>query len=253
MLLACILNPKARDGRSKKKYPLIFQELENAGFATELHFTTHAGHAVEIAFGLRERDDIYMVVAIGGDGTAHEVASGLRLSQKRMGIIPLGSGDDMARAMGIPRKNIKAAVDIIKNGTDHLVGAVRVEGPPADSPDKPPNGHICNGLPRVEGNIVRWSFVETDAGVTSSVNRMKSQGVFTWIPGQLKYQMLGVRAIFGWKPQKAWFQLNGGAAAIVDLQGLFVVQMCETFGGGKYSLRNITAPSIFTTNDWVTL
>jgi diacylglycerol kinase family enzyme len=61
---------------------------------------------------------------------------------------------------------------------------------------------------------------------------MKSQGVFTWIPGGLKYQMLGVRAIFGWKPQKAWFRLNGGAANIVDLQGLFVIQMCESFGGG---------------------
>jgi diacylglycerol kinase family enzyme len=211
--------------------------MQLAGFTVESHFTEYSGHATEIAFSLKGRTDLALVVAIGGDGTAHEVASGLRGSNLTMGIIPLGSGDDLARAMGIPRKDIPAAIMILKNGVDHHVGAVRVEAPPAVPPSnmpqyKMPTHHEANGDINVQGNIVKWSFVETDCGVTSAVSRMKSEGIFDWVKGQLKYQLLGVRAILGWKPQKAWLKLNQEGKKVIDLQGLFVIQMCETFGGG---------------------
>jgi diacylglycerol kinase family enzyme len=64
------------------------------------------------------------------------------------------------------------------------------------------------------------------------VSRMKMEGKLSCVPGQLKYQMLGIRAVFGWRPQKTWFKLNNNETQVVDLQGLFVVQMCETSGGG---------------------
>lgn len=235
MKIAVILNPKSRDGRSTKKFAVLFEALTAAGFISpEILYTERAGHACDLAYALRDRDDLSLVVAVGGDGTVSEVASGLRGSNKVLGLIPMGSGDDLARAMGVPRKDIDAAVQLLKNGADHRVGAVRVEGPPAPPPQEQtlPSAYECNGPATREGNIVRWSFLETDAGVTSIVNRMKTEGKFSWIPGQLKYQMLGVRAICGWKPQRTWFKLNGGETQTVDLQGLFVVQMCETFGGG---------------------
>lgn len=237
-LVACIFNPSARDGRSSKKIPKILKAFDDAGIKVEQYSTDYAGHAVEIAYSLRNRDDLDVIVAIGGDGTVHEVASGMRNCKIPLGIVPQGSGDDLARAMGIPRKDISAAVDIIKNGTDHRCGAVRIEAPPANPPvhtqQNAALSHECNGSASEEGagNIVRWSFLETDAGVTSAVSRMKSEGFFSWIKGQLKYQFLGVRAIFGFKPQKAWFQVDDEEVNVIDLQGLFVLQTCETFGGG---------------------
>ena len=69
--------------------------------------TEGTGHAIEIASGLRD-SDFDLIVAIGGDGTVHEVANGIRGSSKRMGIIPMGNGDDFARAIGIPLKDLNA-------------------------------------------------------------------------------------------------------------------------------------------------
>ena len=66
-------------------------------------------------------------MAIGGDGTVHEVANGIRGSSKRMGIIPMGNGDDFARALGIPLKDLNGAIDILSNGSDYTVGGIRVE------------------------------------------------------------------------------------------------------------------------------
>ena len=54
---------------------------------TEVIWTERTGHASEIAYSLRNRDDLDLVVAVGGDGTMNEVASGLRGSTM-LGIIP---------------------------------------------------------------------------------------------------------------------------------------------------------------------
>jgi len=231
--IACILNPKARDGISSKSWPEFETALTSAGFEIDIHETQRVGHAMEIAYDLLSGDHD-MIVAVGGDGTVHEVASGLRGSKKKMGILPIGSGNDFARALGIPLFDVQGAVDLLANGADHSVGAVRAEGPAAtDLPQyKIPPPHPCNGEANREGNLVRWSFLEVDGGVTSSVNRMKIAGKFSWIRGQAKYTALGIRAILGWKTQPAWMRVNGGETQTVPLQGLFVLSQCETFGGG---------------------
>lgn len=64
-------------------------------------YTTHRGHAVELAeqFASTNTD---IVVAVGGDGTVNEVGRGLIGSNTAMGIIPCGSGNGLARHIGIP-------------------------------------------------------------------------------------------------------------------------------------------------------
>ena len=231
--IACILNPKARDGVSAKQWPDFEIALIAAGYEIDLYKTEAPGHAVDLAANLLA-DDHEMIVAVGGDGTVHEVASALRGTGRTLGILPIGSGNDFARALGIPLFDIQGAVDTLANGSDHTVGGVRCEGPPSPHHDNfpTPNPHPCNGEPRRAGNLVRWSFLEIDSGVTSSVNRMKIEGVYSWIRGHKKYTVLGIRAIIGWKSQKAWMRINGAEASIVDMQGLFVISQCETFGGG---------------------
>ena len=68
--IACILNPKARDGLSVKQWDSFEPALKAAGFEIDLHYTEFSGHATEIADSL-SNGDYELVVAVGGDGTVH--------------------------------------------------------------------------------------------------------------------------------------------------------------------------------------
>ena len=211
----------------------IQNELESLGIEYEALLTEGKGHAIDIASKLRDsKHDL--IVAVGGDGTVHEVANGLRGSSKRMGVIPMGNGDDFARAIGIPLDDLTGAVSLLKAGHDYSVGAIRVEGLRApEHPDVPPPKHYdVTGKPSRPGNLVRWAFLECDGGVTSSINRMKDEGYLSWISGQKKYTFLAIRAILGWKSQMAWIKVNDNPGRKVDLTGLFAMMQAETFGGG---------------------
>ena len=237
--IACILNPEARDGLSLKQWDSFLPALEEADFDISLYKTEYSGHATEISHSLVNQG-FELVVAVGGDGTVHEVASGLRGSETPLGILPIGSGNDYARAHGIPiprgkkYPRMKEAIDILSNGIDRTVGAVRVEGRPAighhSIPD--PQHHSVNGAPEKEGNMVRWSFLEVDSGVTSVVNRMKNEGKFKWIRGQLKYTFLGISAVLGWKKQSGWIKVDDNPGEVIEFSGLFCLSQCQTFGGG---------------------
>ncbi len=231
--VACIVNPNARDG----KLGSDFHKLEDALRASDIEFdifmTEGRGHAIEISTELRE-SEYDLIVAVGGDGTVHEVANGIRGSNKRLGIIPMGNGDDFARAIGIPLNDLEGAISLLKVGSDYSVGGIRVEG--LRAPEYPgiplPKHYPVTGEPSRDQNLVRWSFLECDGGVTSSINRMKDEGKFSWISGQKKYTALAVKAILGWKSQMAWIRVDDGPGRKVDLTGLFAMMQCETFGGG---------------------
>ena len=85
--IVCIVNPAGRDGTVKKRWPKIAAQIEELGLDCEVLWTERTGHAAEMAFKLRERNDLDLVVAVGGDGTMNEVASGLRGSSMTLGII----------------------------------------------------------------------------------------------------------------------------------------------------------------------
>jgi diacylglycerol kinase (ATP) len=77
-----------------------------------IEFTSGPGHATDLAKeGSKKNFDI--VVAVGGDGTLNEVARGLLNSQTPMGIIPKGSGNGLARHLGISMKMDKALEQLL--------------------------------------------------------------------------------------------------------------------------------------------
>lgn len=85
-----------------------------AKFAVEctIEFTAGPGHATELAKqGVTKKFDI--VVAVGGDGTLNEVARGLLHSSTPMGIIPKGSGNGLARHLGISMKIDRALEQLL--------------------------------------------------------------------------------------------------------------------------------------------
>lgn len=230
---ACIVNPAGRDGRTLKTWNRVKKYFLEENLDFEVYFTKKVGHASEIAYSLRDRKDIECIAACGGDGTVHEIASALRGSTMKLGIIPAGTGNDIARAHNIPLKNIKKIVNILLNGVDRHVGAFRLQGTPAPSVDNypnPENNSQWDGEPDIEGRIVRWVFLESDCGVTSATSRAKlSRG--KWIKGSKKYTYLGITEILSWKKKMAWVKINNDPGQIVDFS-MLALTTTEMFGGG---------------------
>ena len=61
-------------------------------------------------------DGVDALIACGGDGTVHCALQAVYGTQTVLGIIPVGTGDDIARALGLPRDDAAAAADVIADG-----------------------------------------------------------------------------------------------------------------------------------------
>lgn len=109
-----IMNPKAGT-RSKRGVPdYVTDMLGEAGIRVDYRPTTGAGDAR--AFAREAAGAGYdVVIAAGGDGTVNETASGLCGSQTALGIIPLGSGNGLARSLDIP-SDLRYATKVIERG-----------------------------------------------------------------------------------------------------------------------------------------
>ena len=80
----------------------IVELCEEQNIECSLEYTGSRGHATEIARRAVAENNFDRVIAVGGDGTVNEVACGLLHSALPMGIVPKGSGNGLARHLGIP-------------------------------------------------------------------------------------------------------------------------------------------------------
>ncbi len=115
-----IVNPAAQSGRGKEHAQVIEDYLQSNPSAIEdytMHFTSSAQEAVEVAAQTHAYDS---VVALGGDGIIHEVVNGLmRIDDEKrpaLGIIPVGSGNDYARTLGMTINHPVAALKQVLEG-----------------------------------------------------------------------------------------------------------------------------------------
>ena len=103
MRIKLIFNPTANLGRAASFLPEI-QSVVNAMPDAELNVTLTRGHATELAARASE-EGFERVVAMGGDGTTHEVVNGLMSipepERPELGIVPIGSGNDFSFAGGL--------------------------------------------------------------------------------------------------------------------------------------------------------
>ncbi len=111
-----IYNPTAGREVFRKHIGEVLEKFEKAGYETSCHATTGEGDATAAAQYAVERE-FDIVVAVGGDGTLNEVIAGVSPFEKRprIGLIPMGTTNDFARALKIPR-DIDEAVNIILEG-----------------------------------------------------------------------------------------------------------------------------------------
>ena len=101
-MLYVICNPTAGNGRARKTGEMIRQKLDRKGLKYEFHWTEKAGHATALAKSA-QKCGAETVLAVGGDGTAFEVARGLLGGPCALGVIPAGTGNDFIKTIGVPR------------------------------------------------------------------------------------------------------------------------------------------------------
>lgn len=127
-----ILNPTADKGKAIQRLPDIAAELNKHHIAYDITLTQYPWHAAEIAAQAVE-EGYPNVVAVGGDGTINEVLNGLMLAKKsavnlpRMGVLPIGRGNDFAYGMGIPADLTESCITLA-NGHSRLIDVGWLKG-----------------------------------------------------------------------------------------------------------------------------
>ncbi len=108
-----IVNPVSGRGKGKIIGEHIIDHLNRLSIDFEVEWTERPGHAIELAEqGVKNHT---VIVAVGGDGTMNEVLNGMAGGNNVLGLIPVGSGNDFARAVGIPF-DFKQALEVLLRG-----------------------------------------------------------------------------------------------------------------------------------------
>ena len=121
-----IINATKQTEQTKQKLDAITQVFKNAGKQFFVHETLYPGHATEIVKELTSGGEYADLVAVGGDGTLHEVLNGIEdLDNCALGLIPLGSGNDFAETAHVPL-DAEAAAQLIAQGTPAKIDFIQL-------------------------------------------------------------------------------------------------------------------------------
>lgn len=119
-MIEFIIHSHAGKGSASKARALIERRLDLLNVEYTFHQTVKEKHATFIAEQLC-KSGATTIVAVGGDGTAHEVLNGLSgFENVTFGIIPCGTGNDFATALGIPTDPLKALDIVLKNHVSYV-------------------------------------------------------------------------------------------------------------------------------------
>ena len=183
-----VVNPLAGRGRSLRVLPEAAAVLDAAGAAYQVRESASLQDARDIAAGAARLG--HVLVAVGGDGMAGALAGTAASAGAAFGIIPAGSGNDLARVLGIPSG--AAAARVLVSGRERKIDLIGVA---ADGwPETVVAGSVYLGLPSVAGEIA---------------NRTR------WLRGPVVYPAAALRALAGWSP--AGFRIEvGGQGSDID-------------------------------------
>lgn len=124
--LIFIVNPRSGVERNKQIKNAIADIIDQSVYECAIVETQHAGHGEELA---REAAaaGAFAVVAVGGDGSVNDVIRGLYGTETALGIIPKGSGNGLARALGIPMK-LEQALRLINRAKTQMIDIGKANG-----------------------------------------------------------------------------------------------------------------------------
>ncbi len=209
-----IVNPKAGRGAGRRVVPSLERALKRLRLDYILAVTEGPGHAREIANSSKGQ----VVVAVGGDGTANEVANGLLGTGKIMGIIPTGSGNDLVRSLGIPR-DLGKALQVLERGTLQTIDIGRVECA------------VTGAVAAQSGNSTDRYFVNAvgvgfDAAVAERTRHLK------YVSGTALYLIALFQTLWKYRPPE--FTMRTESAMASARKFLIAVGNGKCVGGGFY-------------------
>ncbi len=114
-----ILNPEAGRGKGRELQARLAAAAHSNGWDAKVVTTARRGHEAELAAEAR-LEGWPLVIAVGGDGTVHGTANGLLADGPTdviLGHVPIGTGNDYARAIGMPRARVEHNLAAVLQGT----------------------------------------------------------------------------------------------------------------------------------------
>ena len=124
-MIDIVANKTSGKGNGAKSLAKAVAYLDERGIEYSVHETTGVGHGKKITQSLCD-NGATTVVALGGDGTFHEVLNGIDTEKARLGFIPAGRGNDFARGTQFTSLDpIKAVAGIIE-GTPKRIDYIQI-------------------------------------------------------------------------------------------------------------------------------
>jgi diacylglycerol kinase (ATP) len=199
--IALLTNPTAGKGRGAKARDAALPRLREAGFVVRNLEGRDAEEALDLAHQC-VADGLEALVVCGGDGMVHLGTQAVATTETSLGIIPAGTGNDVARYFDIPRKDPLAAADrVIASNTQRI--------------------DLARSGPRYFVTVLAAGF---DAVVNERANRM------TWPRGQMRYNLATLAELRTFKPLPYTLDLDGRTLRLDAM--LVAVGNGASFGGG---------------------
>lgn len=202
MKIKFIVNPNAGRGKGKRRLDELKETLMNYEKKQwEIVVTQKAGETSSLA-KQAVAEGYGKIVAVGGDGTINEVLNGIVDSTAILGIIPAGTGNDLARSLNIPG-DMKECVEKVFTGKPVSLDVGKV------------NGRF----------FLNAAGVGLDAQIVKDVNRG-----FRYVKGPVAYYLSLLKNLISFSPQRLKIHLD---EETVDIRG-FVAAVCngKFYGGG---------------------
>lgn len=193
MKTCIILNPEAGGGASASSLDRAIARLPE----TVVRASPEPGAARRLARQAAE-DGFERVVAAGGDGTLNEVLNGLAPDfAAAIGLIPLGTGNDLARTLAIPT-DPAAAVEVLRSGRTRAIDAVRVERLGDRDEGGTPGG----------GEVAGWFLNASAGGFSGEIDeRLDGEVKGSW--GPLAYLRGALEALASLEPYRLRLEIEG--------------------------------------------
>ncbi len=200
-----IVNPAAREGKVKNLWKITERYIDELGLDAQIEFTKYVGHGIEIARDKGSKNDIR--VAVGGDGTANEVANGCMESDTQMTLFPLGNGNDYARNFEFTSDPIESVNSLLRRKP------IKVSIMEAEKDDE-----------------TRYAINVVSLGVSGAVADSKLRGEGRWLHGHKKYTYLAIKNLIKWKNPRSKISFNGKT---IDFKlTLLAMGLGYSFGAG---------------------
>ncbi len=223
-----IVNLLSGSGRCGRDWEHIARMLYANGIDFDTVFTGCRYHAIELAERAIVEDGYRNIIAIGGDGTVHEVANGI-LRQKevpsnqiRMGVIPVGTGNDWIRPYKIPR-DYQSAVKVIAEGREFVQDVAKVS-------------YVGRNGQQEERYCVNICGMGLDAAVNLRVCQMKDKGR----NGKLAYMLQLAKSVFSYRSCKMTVNVDGVNEAKGSIMSV-AVGIGQYNGSGMWQLPDSKA------------